>query len=78
MQKTFPLPALSQTIFDVLSPSEPAKKAPGRRRRVQHEYGEVLTQRDVAERIRQDDLHRAEKKRIEALKKNTDIKRQLQ
>ncbi|MCP4055401.1 MAG: hypothetical protein GY739_20645 [Mesoflavibacter sp.] len=67
-----PRKALRETIFSILSPPEPAQKGPGRRRRVQHEYGEVLTEADVAERIRQDDLHRAEKKRLEALKKNTD------
>lgn len=67
-----PRKALRETVREVFSPPEAAAKKPGRRRRVQHEYGEVLTAEEVADRIRRDDEHRAEKKRLEALKKKTD------
>ena len=57
---------LGMIILDVLSPPEPNQKA-GSRHLAQHEYGEVLVKTDLAERIRQDDLHRDKKNRLEAL-----------
>ena len=60
-----PHKALKYALDKIISPSEPAKK-PVKRRRVQHEHGEVLTEADVMERIRQEDIRRDELKRKEA------------
>ena len=63
-----PRKAIRDAIVATISPGEPLPKKQ-KRRRVQHSLGEVMTHDDVIERLRTEEIERANKKKKESLTK---------
>ena len=57
-----PRKAMREAIISVISPSGEVQPKRGKRKRVQHECGEVLTEVTVLERLRQEEIERKAKK----------------